>query len=44
MKNVVSSIEKKALWKRAYSLKPVVMISQNGLIDAVLAEIDVSFD
>ena len=44
MKNILSSIEKKALRKKAYSLKPVVMIGQNGLNDAVLAEIDVSLN
>ncbi len=41
MKNILLSIEKKALRKKAYSLKPVVMIGQNGLTDAVLDEIDV---
>ena len=36
----LSNIEKKALRKKAYSLKPVVMIGQKGLSDAVLVEID----
>ncbi|MFL2830957.1 MAG: YhbY family RNA-binding protein [Candidatus Puniceispirillales bacterium] len=44
MKNILLSIEKKALRKKAYSLKPVVMIGQNGLTDAVLDEIDVSLN
>ena len=38
----LSNIEKKILRKKAYSLKPVVMVGKNGLTDAVLAEIDVS--
>ena len=42
MKNILSSIEKKALRKKAYSLKPVVIIGQNGLTDAVLDEVDIS--
>ncbi len=44
MKNILSSFEKKALRKKAYSLKPVVIIGQNGLTDAVLDEIDVSLN
>ena len=42
MKKNLSNIEKKILRKKAYSLKPVVMVGKNGLTDAVLAEIDVS--
>ena len=42
MKNILSSIEKKELRKKAYSLKPVVMIGQNCLINPVLDEIDIS--
>ena len=41
MKNILSSFEKKALRKKAYSLKPVVIVGQNGLTDSVLYEIDV---
>jgi RNA-binding protein len=44
MKENLSNIEKKALRKKAHSLKPVVMIGQHGLTDAVLAEIDVSLN
>ena len=33
---------KKALRKKAYSLKPVVIVGQNGLTDLVLYEINVS--
>ena len=42
MKKNLSNIEKKQLRKKAYSLKPFVMIGQKGLTDAVLAEIDVA--
>ena len=42
MKENLSNIEKKALRKKAHSLKPVVMIGQHGLTDAVLAEIDIA--
>ena len=35
---------KKALFKKVYSLKPVVMSGQNGLTDAVLDEINVSLN
>ena len=42
MKKNLSNIEKKILRKKAYSLKPIVMVGRNGLTDAVLAEIDVS--
>ena len=44
MKENFSNIEKKALRKKAHSLKPVVMIGQHGLTDAVLAEIDVALN
>ena len=44
MKKNLSNIEKKELRKKAYSLKPFVMIGQNGLTDAVLAEIDVALN
>ena len=44
MKNILSSIEKKALCKKAYSLKPVVVIGQKGLTGAVLDVIDVSLN
>ena len=40
----LSNIEKKALRKKAYSLKPVVMIGQKGLTDAVLVEIDIALN
>ena len=39
----LSNIEKKALRKKAYSLKPVVMIGQKGLTDNILVEIDIAF-
>ena len=42
MKINLSNIEKKALRKKAYSLKPVVMIGQKGLTEAVIAEIDIA--
>ena len=44
MKKNISNIKKKELRKRAYSLKPFVMIGQHGLTDAVLAEIDVALN
>ena len=44
MKENLSNIEKKALRKKTHSLKPVVMIGQHGLTDAVLAEIDVALN
>ena len=44
MKKSLSNVEKKELRKKAYSLKPFVMIGQNGLTDAVLAEIDVALN
>ena len=40
----LSNVEKKTLRKKAYSLKPVVMIGQNGLTDAVLAEINIALN
>ena len=39
----LSNIEKKALQKKAYSLKPVVMIGQKGLTDTVLVEVDMVY-
>jgi RNA-binding protein len=42
MKNTLSNIEKKELRKKAYSLKPFVMIGQHGLTEAVIAEIDIA--
>ena len=44
MKKNLSSIKKKYLRKKAYSLKPIVMIGQHGLTDAVLAEINVALN
>ena len=44
MKKNISNIKKKELRKKAYSLKPFVMIGQHGLTDAVLAEIDVTLN
>ena len=38
----LSSTKKKDLRKKAYSLKPYVMIGQYGLTDAVLTEIDLA--
>ena len=42
MKTNLSSAKKKDLRKKAYSLKPYVMIGQYGLTDAVLTEIDLA--
>ena len=44
MKKNLSNIKKKELRKKAYPLKPFVMIGQHGLTDAVLAEIDVALN
>jgi len=44
MEKKLSSVQKKALRKKGYSLKPVVMIGQHGLTDAVLAEIDTALN
>ena len=44
MKKKLSSVEKKALRKKAHALKPVVMIGQQGLTDAVLAEVNIALD
>jgi RNA-binding protein len=38
------NVEKKVLRKKSYSLKPVVMIGQNGLTDAVLSEVDTALN
>ena len=42
--NKLSSVEKRALRRKAHALKPVVMIGQQGLTDAVLAEVDVALN
>ena len=44
MKKNLSNVEKKALRKKAHSLKPVVMIGQKGLTDAVLTEVDIALN
>ena len=44
MKKNLSEIKKKELRKRACSLKPFVIIGQNGLTDTVLAEINVALN
>ena len=44
MKINISNIKKKVLRKKAYSLKPFVIIGQQGLTDAVLSEIDVALN
>ena len=38
----ISSNKRKELKKKAYTMKPIVMIGQNGLTDAVINEIDVA--
>ena len=44
MEKNLSNVEKKALRKKAHSLKPVVMIGQHGLTDAVLADVDIALN
>ncbi len=39
---ILSTDERRALRARAHPLKPVVMIAQNGLTDAVLKEIELA--
>jgi RNA-binding protein len=40
----VNSVDKKKLRAQAHALKPVVMIGQAGLTDAVLAEIELALN
>ena len=40
MKKNLSNSKKKELQKKASTLKPIIMIGQKGLTDAVIAEID----
>jgi RNA-binding protein len=40
----VKPADKKKLKSEAHSLKPVVIIGQHGLTDAVLAEIEIALD
>ena len=40
----ITATQRRALRARAHALKPVVLISQNGLTDAVMKEIGVSLD
>jgi RNA-binding protein len=40
----VKPVDKKKLKSKAHSLKPVVIIGQHGLTDAVLAEIELALD
>ena len=40
MRNNLSKNKRKQLQKKAFALKPIVMVGQKGLTDAVLAEID----
>ena len=44
MKINLSNIKKKELRKKAYLLKPFVIIGQHGLTDAVLSEIDAALN
>ena len=44
MKKTLSTTEKKLLRAKSYSLKPVVIIGQRGVSDAVLSEIDISLE
>jgi len=40
----VNSVDKKQLRANAHALKPVVMVGQSGLTDAVLAEVDLALN
>ena len=44
MKGKLSNTRRKELKKKAYPLKPIIMIGQKGLTDAVIAEIDSALD
>ena len=44
MRKSISNIKRKELKKKAYSLKPIIIIGQNGLTDAVINEIDVALN
>jgi len=44
MNKNIPMIDKRLLRKNSYSLKPVVIIGQNGLTDAILSEIDASLN
>ena len=44
MKSILSNIEKKKLRKKAYLLKPFVMIGQHGLTNAVISEINIALN
>tara|TARA_B100001063_G_scaffold242618_1_gene271612 strand:- start:1972 stop:2256 length:285 start_codon:yes stop_codon:yes gene_type:complete len=44
MKKKLSNTRRKELKKKAYALKPVIMIGQNGLTDAVINEIDIALN
>ena len=44
MKKTLSTAEKKILRAKSYSLKPVVIIGQRGVSEAVLSEIDISLE
>ncbi|MFZ2452205.1 MAG: ribosome assembly RNA-binding protein YhbY [Methylobacter sp.] len=40
----MNSVDKKQLRANAHALKPVVMVGQSGLTDAVLAEVDLALN
>ena len=42
-KNITNK-ERKELKKKAYGLKPLIIIGQNGLTDAVINEIDIALN
>ena len=44
MKEIISILKRKELKKKSYLLKPIIMIGQNGLTDAVIKEIDVALN
>ena len=44
MEKNISNNKRKELKKRAYALKPIIMIGQNGLTNAVINEIDIALN
>ena len=44
MKKNISNNKRKELKKKSYALRPIIMIGQNGLTDAVINEIDIALN
>ena len=44
MEKNISNNKRKELKKKSYGLKPIIIIGQNGLTDAVINEIDIALN